>query len=104
MSQELKTKALNNRFNEWLKKCPVEYKETKHPSEGLVYFNFDMDKYRDVSKYNTIEASGYYLTEYLPEDYEDWDDEKLYKFCEDHATTIYERMDGESLFNEINRY
>jgi|TARA_R100001460_G_scaffold19719_3_gene40896 membrane peptidoglycan carboxypeptidase len=103
MSQELKTKALNNRFNEWLKKCPVEYKETKHPSEGLVSFNFDMDKYRDVSKYNTIEASGHYLTEYLPEDYENWDDEKLYKFCEDHAHYLYEGMDGESLFDEINR-
>ena len=48
MSQELKTKALNNKFNEWLKKCPVEYQETRHPSEGLVSFNFDMDKYRDV--------------------------------------------------------
>ena len=103
MSQELKKKALNNRFNEWLKKCPVEYKETKHPSEGLVSFNFDMDKYRDVSKYNTIEASGHYLTEYLPEDYENWDDEKLYKFCEDHAHYLYEGMDGESLFDEINR-
>ena len=57
MSQELKTKALNNKFNEWLKKCTVEYQETRHPSEGLVSLNFDMDKYRVVSKYNTIERN-----------------------------------------------
>ena len=104
MSKELKEKALNNKFNEWLKKCPVEYQETRHPSEGLVSFNFDMDKHRDTSKYNTIEASGHYLTTYLPEDFDTWSDEKLYKFCEDNVYHLYEGMDGKALFDEIYRY
>jgi hypothetical protein len=99
--EDLILEAREKRFNEWLKKCPVEFKETKHPSEDLVSFNFDMTKSRDVSKYRIIDASGYYLTKYLPEDFEDWEDEKLFKFCEDHAVEQYDHLTGEELFNEI---
>ena len=95
--------TVNEKFNEWLKKCPVEFKKTSHLSDKLVSYNFDMEKRRDTYKYNTIEASGYYLTTYLPEDFDTWSDEKLYKFCEENVYHLYEGMDGKDLFQEMVR-
>ena len=29
-------------------------------------------------------SSGHFLSEMLPEDWHEWDQSKLYKYCEDH--------------------
>ena len=48
-----------------------------------------------------IKASGEVLTEYLPEDWQDWEDEKLNEWVEKHAWEPYEWWTAEQLWDQI---
>ena len=48
-----------------------------------------------------IWASGQYLTEELPNDYDKWNDKKLEKFVYDKAWFVFEDYDGEQVMEFI---
>ena len=48
-----------------------------------------------------IEMSGKFLTEYLPDDFQSWEDEKLYDWIEENVWQPYEGWSGKDLFNQI---
>jgi len=48
-----------------------------------------------------ITASGNYLTENFPDDYQDWEDESLLQFMEDHAWQPLEDMPVEWVYEQI---
>ena len=43
-----------------------------------------------TEKESIIWASGHYLTTYLPDDYDEWEEEELDKFLEDNAWEMVE--------------
>jgi len=47
-------------------------------------------------------SSGHFLSEHLPEDWHKWDEEKLYKFCEDHVVEFLEGYDGKYIMDLID--
>lgn len=60
-----------------------------------------MTKQLTIGERAMIHASGNVLTDLLPDDYESWEDEELYEYCEDCAWEPYEYMDGKFIFEEI---
>jgi len=47
-------------------------------------------------------SSGHFLSEMLPEDWHEWDQEKLYKYCEDHVVEFLEGYDGKYIMDLID--
>ena len=56
----------------------------------------------EKEKRDVIWASGHFLGEYFPEDFDTWPDEKLEEFCEEHAWEPLEGSDGAWLVEEIH--
>lgn len=50
----------------------------------------------------TILASGHYLTDRLPEDSRDWDEDQYMKFIEDHKWEPFEYWRAEDVEEEID--
>ena len=48
----------------------------------------------------TLVSTGY-LTKALPDEWYEWDDNKLHMYCYDHAMSKYQWMSGEDLFLKI---
>tara|TARA_Y100000356_G_C11135296_1_gene222290 strand:- start:355 stop:573 length:219 start_codon:yes stop_codon:yes gene_type:complete len=48
-----------------------------------------------------IYASGTFLTEHLPEQSVNWEDEKLNKFLKDHAWEPFEYYDADQIWEQI---
>jgi len=49
-----------------------------------------------------IKASGQYLCESLPDDFQDMDEDDLWQWIEDNACETYESMDGKYIFDLID--
>lgn len=49
----------------------------------------------------TIAIAGEYLTDPLPENYQEMSDDDLYQFCEDHAWEPFQYYSGRILFDFI---
>ena len=48
-----------------------------------------------------IYASATFLTEHLPVEAEEWNEDKLYKFLTDHAYEPFEFYSGEEIWKQI---
>jgi hypothetical protein len=48
-----------------------------------------------------IEMSGKFLTEYLPENFQEWEDDTLYDWVEQNAWQPFENWSGKDLLNQI---
>jgi len=48
-----------------------------------------------------INMSGQFLTNYLPNNFQDWDDEKLYDWVEQNAWQPFEDWSGQELLDQI---
>ena len=55
----------------------------------------------EVTKQDLIWASGHYLGENLPPDYDEWSDKKLDKFIEDNAWEFFEYTDPKFIWEQI---
>ena len=55
----------------------------------------------EVTKQDLIWASGHYLGENLPPDYDEWSDKKLDKFIEDNAWEFFEYADPKFIWEQI---
>ena len=53
------------------------------------------------SKSDIIWASGYFLTENLPDDYDQWSDEKLDDFIDDHIWEPFEDLEPSFIWDQI---
>ena len=53
------------------------------------------------TKDDMIWASGHFLGENFPDNYDKWSEDKIYQFCEDHVWEMLEGADGEWLFEQI---
>ena len=53
------------------------------------------------NKADIIWASGYFLTENLPDDYDQWSDEKLDDFIDDHIWEPFEDLDPSFIWDQI---
>lgn len=59
-----------------------------------------MLKQRELPEDTTVcWASGHYLTDELPDDWMNWDDEEIYAFIEEHVCEDYEYFDPAHLFD-----
>ena len=54
-------------------------------------------------KKDLIWASGFYLTEDLPEKFDKWSEKKLNKFLVDHAWQPFEYYEGDDIWEHIER-
>ena len=54
------------------------------------------DDYFDI-----VWASGHFLTENLPDDYDQWNDEKLDDFIDDHIWEPFEDLDPSFIWDQI---
>ena len=55
-------------------------------------------KYEDKK---IINMSAQFLTNLLPDDFQNWDDEKLYNWVEQNAWQPFENWSGKDLLNQI---
>ena len=56
----------------------------------------------EKEKKDIIWASGHFLFERLPDNFNDWTEKKLYKWIEKHAWQPFEHWEGEEIFIEID--
>jgi len=48
-----------------------------------------------------IEMSGQFLVEYLPDNFQEWDDDKLYEWVEANSWEPFESWSGKNLLEQI---
>ena len=48
-----------------------------------------------------INMSAQFLTEHLPDNFQDWEDEELYEWVEQHAWQPFENWSGKDLLEQI---
>ena len=48
-----------------------------------------------------INMSAQFLTEHLPDNFQDWEDEKLYEWVEQHVWQPFENWSGKDLLEQI---
>ena len=53
------------------------------------------------NKSDIIWASGHFLTENLPDDYDQWSDEKLDDFIDDHIWEPFEDLEPSFIWDQI---
>ena len=53
------------------------------------------------TKESIINASSDYLTDYLPDNYDTWTKEKLYKYLENNSWEPFENYSGEEIWEWI---
>ena len=53
------------------------------------------------NKADIIWASGHFLTENLPDDYDQWSDEKLDDFIDDHIWEPFEDLEPSFIWDQI---
>ena len=53
------------------------------------------------NKSDVIWASGHFLTENLPDNYDQWSDEKLDDFIDDHIWEPFEGLDPSFIYDQI---
>ena len=56
----------------------------------------------ELNKLLTIDASGVFLVDYYPDDFEEMDDSTLEQFCKDNAWSPFEYWDGSAIVKLIN--
>lgn len=71
--------------------------------EELVKALYASRELKEIYKKAVVCASGHYLTEVLPNDWTEWDNDKMGKFVLDNAWYPFEYWDADDMWYEIGR-